>query len=186
MSTPVMTRPSSAPARLSARVGALWGIIGVALILGDAIARVWPYTRDAVRDGLSAPQWITAVLWVTVMIVAEGYRGFQQRFAPRVAARAVHLRHHGRGIDLLLAPLYCIGYFHAPRRLLITAWSLTAGITLLIVAVHAVAQPWRGIIDGGVLAGLTYGLVATVALTVRAFRPARQPLPVVEPATDRV
>jgi hypothetical protein len=150
------------------RVGAIWGLVGVVLILGDAIARVWPYTWTALRQGLTAVQWAALVGWVLVMLVAEGYRGFQQRFSPRVVARRHELRRHGQGVDLVLAPLYCIGYFHAGRRQAISSWTLTAGIVLLIVLVRLVDQPWRGIIDAGVLAGLAYGLVSVLVLAARS------------------
>ena len=152
------------------QAGAIWGLVGVVLILGDAIARVWPYTWNALRHGLTAVQWAVLAAWVLVMLVAEGYRGFQQRFSPRVVARRLELRRHGHGVDLLLAPLYCIGYFHAGRRQVISSWTLTAGIVLLIVLVRLVDQPWRGIIDAGVLAGLAYGLGSVLVLAARAPR----------------
>jgi hypothetical protein len=161
--TDAATAPVRAPIRTAALIGTAWALIGVVAILGDAIARVWPYTREALRHGLTGPQWVLLIAWVVVMVVAEGYRGFQKRFAPRVTTRGLHLLQHGRGIDLLLAPFYCIGYFHAPRRQIISSWSLTAGITLLIVIVRTFDQPWRGIVDAGVLAGLAYGLAAVLA-----------------------
>jgi hypothetical protein len=152
------------------RIGATWALVGIAALLGDAIARVEPYARRAVQHGLSAGQWTLLVVWVLVMVVAEGYRGFQKRFSPRVAGRWRTLVHEGRGVDLVLAPLYCIGYFHAPRRQLISSWSLTAGIVVLILLVRLLDQPWRGIVDAGVLAGLLYGLVSVFVLIAR--RPA--------------
>ena len=156
--------PSPSPSRLA---GAAWGLVGVSLILGDALARVWPYTRDALRHDLTTTQWMVLVAWIGVMLVGEGYRGFQRRFAPRATSRGLDLLHEGRGIDLLLAPLYCIGYFHAPRRQVVTSWALTAGITGLVLLVRALAHPWRGILDAGVLAGLSYGLIAVLILALR-------------------
>ncbi len=150
------------------RIAAVWALVGITLILGDAIARVAPFAFDAIRDGLSAPQWIVLVVWVIVMVVAEGYRGFQKRLAPKVVARATDLRHDGRGVDRWLAPLYCLGYFHAARRQLITTWSLTVGIVLLIVIVRTIAQPWRGIIDAGVFAGLVYGLASIFGCLIQS------------------
>jgi hypothetical protein len=151
-------------------LGAAWGLLGIVLVVGDAIVRVWPYTRDALRHGLTATQWVVLVAWVAVMVLAEGYRGFQKRFAPRVVRRNRELAERGRGIDLLLAPLYCIGYFHAERRQIISSAALTVGIVALILVVRTFAQPWRGVIDAGVLAGLAYGLLAVLVLSVTSGR----------------
>jgi hypothetical protein len=62
-----------------------------------------------------------------------------------------------------------MGYFHATRRRKIVSYSLTSGIVLLILAVHHLAQPWRGIIDGGVVIGLVWGIISILWFTVRAF-----------------
>jgi hypothetical protein len=149
------------------RIGAAWALVGIVLILGDAIVRVWPYTRDGLRHGLTAGQWAVLVVWVLTMLVAEGYRGFHLRFSPRVAARRRDLLESGQGIDLVLAPLYCIGYFHAERRQVISSCALTAGIVVLILVVHTFDQPWRGIVDAGVLAGLAFGLVSVLVVVAR-------------------
>ena len=154
-------------------VGATWGIIGVTLILSSAILRVSPKAADAFRVGLSPTQWIILVVWVVLMLVGEGYRGFQLNFAPRVAARMWYLSKHGSARDLWLAPLFCVGYYGASRRRIISSWSLTVVVTLIIVVVAHIAQPWRGIIDFGVAAGLIYGLICvfySVWQTVRSKR----------------
>ena len=156
--------------RLKHKVGAVWGIVGVTLIIGSAVGRVWPRTVDAFRIGLNPLGWVVLAIWVAFMLIGEGYRGFQLKFSPRVAARAWHLLHHGRPIDLWLAPLYCMGYFHATRRRMISSWSLTAGVALIIFAVIHFAQPWRGIIDCGVILGLLYGLIWIYIFTWRTLR----------------
>ena len=38
------------------------------------------------------------------------------------------------------------------------------------VIVHRLDQPWRGILDAGVVVGLSWGTIATLALSVRAWR----------------
>jgi hypothetical protein len=150
--------------------GAIWGILGVTLILGSATARVLPHVFDAFKVRLSPLEWIVLILWCVFMVVAEGYRGFQKLFSPRVAARTWHLVNHGRPIDLILAPLYCIGYFHTTRKRMITSWSLTVGIALIVVIVRYLPQPWRGIIDTGVVLGLLYGLIWVYVFTIRTFK----------------
>jgi hypothetical protein len=103
------------------------------------------------------------------MLVAEGYRGFQQNFSPRVAARARHLASHPTPLRVALAPLFLMGFFGATRRRKITTWCLTLGIFLLVVAVRRLEQPWRGVVDVGVVLGLSWGLVALLVFALRAF-----------------
>jgi hypothetical protein len=118
--------------------------------------------------------WLALTLCVLFMAYAEGVRGFQQHFSPRVASRARYLRGHPRLFHVIFAPFYCMGYFHAPRRRKIVSLLLTAGIIVLVLAVRRVPQPWRGIIDAGVVTGLAWGLVtllwyATAGLTRKDF-----------------
>ena len=69
----------------------------------------------------------------------------------------------------LFAPLFAIGYFHATRRTRITAFALSLGIITLVTLVHRLDQPWRGLIDAGVVVGLAWGVVSLVGSIVRAL-----------------
>lgn len=155
-------------------LGAVWGILGISILLGYAIVRVCGHALVAFDMGLTPLQWAVTVAWCLFMLVAEGYRGFQKQFSPRVVARARYLARNPRLIDVLLAPLFCVGYFRATRRRKIVSWSLTLGIILLVAIVRQLPQPWRGIIDFGVVLGLAYGLLwiwifACVAFSGRRF-----------------
>jgi hypothetical protein len=151
-------------------LGAAWGIIGIILLLGSAIVRITPHALEAFRIGFTPLQWIVLALWCTCMLVSEGYHGFQQRFAPRVSTRMWHLTNHGRPIDIILAPLYCIGYYGADCRRIIVSWTLTLGITALIIAVRTLPQPWQGVIDTGVVLGLFYGLAWVCIYVYRTIK----------------
>jgi hypothetical protein len=109
------------------------------------------------------------------MAYVEGYRAFQQGFSPRVAARARHLRDHPILLHAVLAPLFCMAYFHAQRKRQITSLSVTAGIIILVLLVRLLSQPWRGIIDGGVVVGLAWGLVSLVVFGYQALTADRFP-----------
>lgn len=152
------------------RMGALWGIVGVSLLLSMAVWRVGGYALNALEDYSLGP-WHYALLslWLPFMLVAEGYRGFQQKFSPRVAARAHYLATYPRLRFVLLAPFFCMGFFFATRKRLIIAYSLTTGIILLILLVRLLEQPWRGLIDLGVVAGLTWGLLSLWVFAVKTF-----------------
>jgi hypothetical protein len=103
------------------------------------------------------------------MLVAEGYRGFQKKFSPRTAARVKYLRDHPTWPRVLLAPFFCMGYFYAKRKTRIIAICLTLGIILLVVLVRFLDQPWRGIVDFGVVLGLSYGLISFALYTAKAL-----------------
>ncbi len=148
--------------------GAIWGITGVFLLLGSAIYRLTPLALAAFSSPFRWYHWLAWTARVLIMAHAEGYRGFQQRFSPRVAARALYLRHHPKILHIIFAPLFCMGYFHATRRRQTVSISLTAGIIVLVLAVRLIPQPWRGIIDIGVVVGLVWGLVSLLWFAARA------------------
>jgi len=150
-------------------VAFLWGVGGVVLMLGRAVWKLAPLATEAIGGGLSVGQWGFFAGWMVFMLYTEGYRGFQQRFSPRVAARAMYLARNPRPLHLLLAPAFCMGYFYATRKRKIVAWALTAGIVLLVVLIRLLDQPWRGIIDAGVVGGLTWGSLATLYYGVVAM-----------------
>ncbi len=124
---------------------------------------------EAFSRPLSWFHWLALLVIVLVMAYAEGYKGFQQAFSPRTAARARYLRDHPRTMHVILAPFFCMGYFHATRRRRTTSITLTIGIIILIVLVSFVSQPWRGIIDAGVVVGLVWGMVSLLAYGIQAL-----------------
>ncbi len=150
-------------------LGAIWGITGVSLLLGSAIYRLGPLAVNAFAHDFLWYHWLSLALIVLFMAYAEGYRGFQQRFSPRVAARARYLKEHPKVLHVILAPFFCMGYFHATRRRKITSISLTVGIVILVLLVRLLSQPWRGIIDAGVVLGLIWGLVSLIIFCAVAF-----------------
>ncbi len=156
------------------RIGAWWGVLGVSLLIGWAVVRLTPIALEAWQMPWGWLEWTVASVWLVFMLVGEGYRGFQKGFAPRVAARARYLREHPTLWRVLLAPAFCMGFFHATRKRMIVSYAVTSGIVLLILAVRLLPQPWHGIVDLGVVAGLSWGLAAIVlygihALTAHAF-----------------
>lgn len=153
------------------RLGAFWGLTGVVLLLGGAVYRLTPPAIDAFSNEYEWfwYHWLSLALMTLFMAYAEGYRAFQQGFSPRVAARARYLRDHPDALHALLAPLFCMAYFHAPRRRRITALSVTAGIILLVILVRRLDQPWRGIVDSSVVVGLAWGLISLMVFGYQAF-----------------
>lgn len=149
--------------------GAFWGIAGVAALLASAIYRLGALAIEALSHPFLWYHWVSLVLVVAFMAYSEGLMGFQRGFSPRVAARARYLRTHPRPHFVVLAPLFCMGFFHATRRRRITSFALTAGIVALVLAVRLLPQPWRGIVDAGVVIGLAWGLVSLIAFSAQAL-----------------
>jgi len=176
-STAIQPSPSGASSSLQRMIGtlaAIWGVAGVVLLLSSAVYRLSFPAVATFSYPLGPRHWLALAVSIVTMGFSEGYRGFQQGFSPRVAARARYLRNHPRALHALLAPLFCMGYFHAVRRRKIVSFSVTAGIVVLVVLVRALVQPWRGIVDLGVVLGLVWGIVsilpfAAAALTAEDF-----------------
>jgi hypothetical protein len=145
----------------------------VVALLGQAIYRLTPMALDAIRGGLDALQIAALAGWTAFSIYAEGYRAFQRQFSPRVVARARYLSAHPRPLHVVLAPAYCMGLLHATKKRLVVSWIVTLAIIGIVIVVRRLDQPWRGIIDAGVVAALVWGTVAIVVFAAR-----RGPLPV--------
>ena len=150
-------------------LGALWGLAGFSLLLGYTIVRLAPIAIDSFSYEFHWYHWVVLAVNTLLMAYLEGYRGFQKGFSPRVAARAKHMNNYPKLLHILLGPLYCMGYFHTSKRRKIGVYSLTVGIVILIFLVRLLEQPWRGIIDVGVVVGLSWGLVSLLIYSVQAF-----------------
>lgn len=147
----------------------LWGVAGVSGLLLSAIYRLTPRALASLDFEWSWYQWVFALVFLIFMLYSEGWRGFHQKFSPTVAARLRYLSRQGTIVDKLFAPLFGMGYFHATRRRKITSFGVTSGVIILIILVHFVPQPWRGMIDFGVIAGLGLGVVDLWYFLILAF-----------------
>ncbi|MBT8423256.1 MAG: hypothetical protein HKN56_11585 [Gammaproteobacteria bacterium] len=158
------------------RLCAVWAVVGFSWILLDAIIRLGILAWRGLSSGLEPMQWLALVLFVAFMAYSEGYRGFQTMFSPRTAARAFYLFNHPSLWSGLLAPLFCMGFFRATRRPFLVAWVGTAMIVALIISLRFVPQPWRSIVDAGVVVGLTWGLMSFLACVISTFKSGQYPV----------
>lgn len=155
--------------RFIGKVGAIWGFVGAFALISFAVWRLTPLSIEAMSQSLTWLQWFLLIANVLFMCYSEGYKGFQLAFAPRVAARSLYLVEHPSVVRVIFAPLFVIGYFHATRRRLISTYALTTMIICLIILVHQLDQPWRGIVDAGVVAGLIWGLASMLYFIAQAL-----------------
>ena len=150
-------------------IGAVWGIGGLSLLFGSALFRLYPYAHELYEMKFAWYHWVALAASIIFMGYAEGYKGFHLKFSPRAAARALYLKNNPTIVRVLLAPFFCMGYFHATRKRKIVSYCLTAMIVGLIIWVRTLEQPWRGIVDAGVVLGIGWGLLSVWIFSLKAF-----------------
>lgn len=149
-------------------LGFTWGIGGVLAMLMFAVYRLTPIALDLTNINLDGWHWLALLFSIVYMAYAEGYQGFHKGFAPRVVVRATYLRNNPRILHVLLAPFFCMGFLHATRRRLLLSYSLTTMIIGLVIIMKMLPQPWRGIVDAGVVTGLFLGVCSIVYFLVQS------------------
>jgi hypothetical protein len=159
-----------------------WGVGGVLALFARALIRLTPMAWEPIADGsLTAMQVGLYAAWIVFNAYGEGYRAFQKSFSPRVVARAYHLARQPRPFHAVFAPAYCLSLFHANRRGLAVAWIMLLVIIGLVALLRITPQPWRGIVDGGVVVALAWGAIVIVVMAVKALvsgpPPAKMNLP---------
>jgi hypothetical protein len=152
-----------------AMLAVIWGTIGVLALLGSAIYRLSLVTWQALASPLCWYHWLFVAVWVVFMAYSEGYRGFQGSFSPRTVARLVELWRRPTVLRSLLAPLFVMGYFETRRRKMIAIYILTTVIIGFVIIVRQLPQPWRGLVDAGVVIGLAWGIIAMIFFAMQAL-----------------
>lgn len=143
-------------------LGFAWGIGGVLLLLCFAIYRLVPVALELENSPMSLLHWLALVFSVSYMAYAEGYKGFHLGFAPRVVVRAHYLADNPRITHVLLAPLFCMGYIYATKKRQMLSLALTVMIICFVLIAQRMPQPWRGILDAGVIVGLILGVISII------------------------
>lgn len=150
-------------------IGSLWAICGFTLLISFAITRLSAIALDSLNYKLSWYHWAALLFSIVFMAYSEGYKGFQLKFSPRFAARCRHLRDEPTPLHVALAPLFCMCFFHTTRSRKIATVVLTLMILGFIQLAHLLPQPWRGILDMGVVTGLVWGLISLFFFLQKAF-----------------
>ncbi len=155
---------------------ALWGVGGILALLVHALFRLTPLAIEpVVNDMMNAWHWTCYVVWAVMNAYMEGYRGFQKSFSPMVATRVMSLARDPQPLRVILAPFYCMALFSAPRKRMCLSWFIIAMVVCLIIIIRQLSQPWRGIVDVGVVIGLTWGASSVLYYFIQALR--GKPLP---------
>lgn len=104
--------------------------------------------------------WAALIFSIVYMAYAEGYKGFHLGFAPRVVLRAIYLTENPKIAHVLMAPIFCMGFIYATKKRQLLSIGLTLMIICFIILVRLMPQPWRGILDAGVVVGLSMGIMS--------------------------
>ena len=156
----------------------LWAYLGVFALLGQALYRLTPLALEPLgpSEKLGQLAWLYWG-WALASIYFEGYRGFHLRFVPRVARRVELLVAQPTPLRCIFAPAYVMSYFDAPPAEKRAAYGVTLAVVFAVIVVRNFSQPWRGIIDAGVVTGLGTGVLslAWVALRRGSANPVSQP-----------
>ncbi len=155
------------PSRIS--LAQAWGLLGVLLLLGDALFRLFPMAKQMLSSELSLFQQVLLLGVVGFFALIEGHKGFGQSLAPRLAARLQILRDEPTKKRVWLAPLFLMALVDATPKRLAVNWILTFGIVFFIIVVRLLPAPYRGIVDAGVVVGLTWGTLAILYFAWRVF-----------------
>ena len=146
-------------------LGFAWGIGGVLLLLLFAVYRLAPMALALENSPMNPMHWAALIFSILFMAYTEGYKGFHLGFSPRVVKRANYLRNNPRIFHTLLAPLFCMGYIYSTRKRKLISIGLTLMIIGFVLIARILPQPWRGILDAGVVVGLTIGIASIVYFT---------------------
>lgn len=155
----------------------VWAILGVVLFLAAAVVRLTPMAIEALRSGLGPLELTAYAASVVFLAWSEGYKGFQLAFSPRVVVRAWWIADNPRPLLVLSAPLVAMGMVYATRKRLLVNWTILIMVVVLVALVRGLDQPWRGIVDAGVVVGLTWGTVAILVFWWRAAAGALPAMP---------
>lgn len=146
-------------------------------MLLSAIFRLSFRIFEMLSYSLSPLQWLVLASFALYMAYAEGYKGFHLNFSPRVIARARYfcLERQQQAIHhFIFAPLLCMGFLYSTKRRRLIAICVTTAIIILVIIVSMMPQPWRGIIDVGVVLGLLLGVISLIYFWIQSMKPGWQ------------
>lgn len=143
------------------RLAAVWGVLGVAAMLLEAEVRLLRLAYEGVVVQFAPLPGAVAAVWCALNAWLEGYRGFQKRFVPQALDRAFAIDVTSK-LAVALAPFEVLGVWRTEPKVRRRAWVMVIGISTLVFLVKQLPQPWRGVIDAGVVVGLGWGTAALV------------------------
>lgn len=152
---------------MAATVTRWWAVLGVFVVLLQAMVALGARAVATVAAGLAPLEWAALAALTAVFVYGEGARAIGARWVPHVLERARRVAEHRRPVYVALAPLYAMGLVGGTWREGLIAWAGVAAVVGAVLIVRAFPQPWRGITDFAVAAALGWG---AAVLLFRALR----------------
>jgi hypothetical protein len=81
-----------------------------------------------------------------------------------VVQRALALRRDPGAVRVILAPLHCMGFFGAGLRTQTQMIALTAAMIAFVFLIRLTPQPWRGILDLGLVIAFAWGFISALIM----------------------
>ena len=97
-------------------IGFIWGFVGVSLILLHGITCVYPYVVTLDFSKMFWYHYLSLIISIIFLGYAEGYKGFQLSFSPRVAQRLKLVFKNPSFVNVVLSPLFCMGFLEFQKR----------------------------------------------------------------------
>lgn len=152
------------------RIGFVWGAIGVICLLMFSALRLSKIALEFLLYPTHVWHWLILALWVAFMAYSEGYKGFQRTFSPRVAARLLWLKNNPKIWLVVFAPLFAMGFIYASKKRAIISYTILVMVLIFVAIAINLPQPWRPLVDAGVVVGLLWGTTATWWFILAALR----------------
>ena len=150
-------------------MAAAWTLVGVSGLFASAVLRLGGRGVETILAGLGPLEWTILTALTLLMVYMEGVLTFQRRWVPKLIDRARAVR--GEPFLLqLLAPLYGLSLIGGPAKRVLRGWLGTAAIVGAVLAVRALPDPWRGVVDFAVASALGWGLVCIARRAPEAIR----------------
>ncbi|MFL2859727.1 MAG: hypothetical protein ACJ0BW_03170 [Pontiellaceae bacterium] len=141
-------------------VGYTWGFIVISYFILHGLSCVFTYAIELNINDLNWYELTSLIIIVILLTYSEGYKGFQKSFSPRTARRLNSIMLKPTIFRVIFSPLISMGFIESSRKLKYISYGITIMIITFIILIENLSNPWRAIIDFGVLIGLGWGLIS--------------------------
>ena len=141
-------------------IGYIWGFLGISYMILHGLSCMIPYVIEL---DFRLFKWYHMISFFGVIIIlgySEGYKGFQKSFSPRTANRLYNIFLKPTFFRVFFSPFISMGFIESSKKLKYISYGLLLMIVMFILLIGKLNDPWRGIIDAGVIVGLSWGLVS--------------------------
>lgn len=138
----------------------------LSLMLLRSILRLYPHTLPPLTSATPTTYFLYATS-ILMFLYSESYKGFHLKFNQTYLTRSHRLPSFWR--LPLLNILYSGGWVQSSLKRKITSWGVTFGVAILIVISKKLNPLCRGVLDVGVVAGLSGAVVSLWGLWIKSF-----------------